>query len=200
MDRVIYLMRHGHIDTGNVKRYIGITDLPLSSKGVEQIIRLKGYFSDIKLEKAYTSSLKRCVQTSEIMLDGRNIQGIALDELKEINMGDWENQPIMYIKEYFKEQYENRGKNLDTFVPPGGESFEQLQKRVLLAFEYINDATRGNVLIIGHAGVNRVILSGLLNFPLKDLFKIDQPYGCINCLRWDRKSSSWQWEQKTLTR
>lgn len=196
MDRVIYLMRHGLIDTGDVKRYIGITDLPLSSKGVEQIIRLKDYFSDIKLEKAYISPLKRCRQTSEILLEGRNIEGIAHNDLKEINMGDWENQPIAYIKEHFKEQYENRGENLDTFAPPGGESFEQLQKRVLPAFESINAATHGNVLIIGHAGVNRVILSSLLNLSLKDLFKIDQPYGCINCLRWDKKSCSWQLEQR----
>lgn len=198
MDRVIYLIRHGQIDTGNEKHYIGITDLPLSSKGIEQIRRLRDYFSDIKLEKVFCSPLKRCMQTSEILLEGRKIKGTVLDELGEINMGDWENQPINYIREHFKEHYEKRGENIDIFVPPGGESFEQLQKRVVPAFEYINDFTTGNVIIIGHAGVNRVILSSLLNLPLKDIFKINQPYGCINCLHWDKESTDWQLKQETF--
>lgn len=36
MDRKIFLIRHGHIDYGNEKRYIGITDLPISNTGIAQ--------------------------------------------------------------------------------------------------------------------------------------------------------------------
>ena len=92
--------------------------------------------------------------------------------------------------------YEKRGSNIDVFIPPGGESFEQLQKRAMTAFEYIAQSTTGNILIISHTGVNRVILSKLLDFPLKDIFKIDQPYGCINKLSLDITGCRWQWEQR----
>lgn len=196
MDRKIFLIRHGQIDYGSKKRYIGITDLPLSNDGIEQVKKLKEYFSGIEIEKAFTSPLKRCMQTADILLEGSNTEEKVLDELKEINMGEWENQTIDYIKGHFHEMYEKRGSNIDVFIPPKGESFEQLQKRAMIAFEYIALNTTGNILIISHAGVNRVILSKLLDFPLKDIFKISQPYGCVNQLSWDITCHRWHWEQK----
>ncbi|HOR84925.1 MAG TPA: histidine phosphatase family protein, partial [Bacillota bacterium] len=60
MDRRIYLLRHGEIDCGKEKRYIGITDLPLNNKGRTQAYRLKDYFSNINMGKAFTSPLIRC--------------------------------------------------------------------------------------------------------------------------------------------
>lgn len=198
MDRKVFLVRHGHIDSGREKRYIGISDLPLSNAGIGQAIRLKEYFSCTELEKAFTSPLKRCLQTAEILLEGRDISTGVIDGLKEINMGAWENKTIDYIRYNFPEQYEKRGANIDTFLPPGGESFLQLEKRAEQAFEYIVGNTAGNILIVSHAGVIRVILSKLLGFSLKDIFKINQPYGCINRLSWDCTSRNWQWEQVQL--
>ncbi len=163
MDRKIFVLRHGQIDYGIEKRYIGITDLPLSNDGIDQVTKLKEYFSGIEIAKAYTSPLKRCRQTAEILLEGSDTDVIVIDELKEINMGEWENKAIDYIKEHFRQMYEMRGASINAFVPPGGESFELLQKRVMPAFEYIVNNTEGNILIIGHAGVNRVILSKLLD-------------------------------------
>lgn len=195
MDRKIYLVRHGQIDCKGEKRYIGITDFPLSPAGIEQVTRQKEYFSHVAIEKAFASPLKRCLQTSEILLEGRSINREVVEELKEIHMGEWENRTIDSIRSCFQELYEKRGINIDTFIPPGGESFEQMQKRVMPAFQSIVENTKGNILVVSHAGVNRVILSTLLKFPLKDIFKINQPYGCINQLNWDRTCRKWQWEQ-----
>ncbi|MFZ5969221.1 MAG: alpha-ribazole phosphatase [Bacillota bacterium] len=193
MDRRIYLVRHGKIDCGEEKRYIGTTDLPLSAAGINQAGKLHDYFSDITIEKVYISPLTRCVQTSEIILGSRNIERVTVEELKEINMGDWEGKSFAYIKSRFPQQYENRGKHIDTFIPPGGESFYQLQQRVMPTFEHIiRRSTAGNILIIAHAGVNRVILSKLLGFPLQEILKVCQPYGCVNELFWDQIHQRWQ--------
>ncbi len=200
MDRKIFLIRHGQIEYGSEKRYIGMTDIPLSNTGIEQVTKLKKFFSGVAIEKAFTSPLKRCMQTAEILLEGSNISWVVVDELREINMGEWENQTLDYIKDHFHEMYDKRGSNIDTFVPPGGESFEQLQKRVMPVFESIALNTTRNTLIISHAGVNRVILSKLFDFPLKEIFKITQPYGCINQLSWDITCHRWQWKQKQISR
>jgi len=40
--------------------------------------------------------------------------------------------------------------------------------------------SEGNLLIIGHAGVNRVILCRLLGTQLANLFRLEQGYGCLN--------------------
>ncbi|MTI57779.1 alpha-ribazole phosphatase [Geosporobacter ferrireducens] len=192
MDKRIYLIRHGKIDVGEEKRYIGITDLPLSSEGINQAGQLSEYFFHISIEKVYVSPLIRCVQTSEIIVGSRNIESVLLEELKEINMGDWEGKSFAYIKNRFPEQYENRGKHIDTFIPPGGESFYQLQQRVMPAFESIIRSTVGNVLVIAHAGVNRVILSNFLGLPLQEILNVYQPYGCVNELFWDQTYQRWQ--------
>jgi broad specificity phosphatase PhoE len=43
----------------------------------------------------------------------------------------------------------------------------------------------GDELIVGHAGVNRVILCHALGIPLANLFQICQDYGCMNILEFD---------------
>ncbi|MEW9122298.1 MAG: alpha-ribazole phosphatase [Thermotaleaceae bacterium] len=192
MDRRIYLIRHGKIQMGREKRYIGITDLPLNAEGINQGKKLHDYFSNITIEKVYTSPLIRCVQTSEIIIGNRNIKSLLVEELKEINMGDWEEKSFEYIKKRFPDQYENRGKHIDTFKVPGGESFYQLYKRVIPVFEELIKITQGNILIVAHAGVNRVILSKLLGFSLQEIMNISQPYGCVNELFWDSLYQKWQ--------
>jgi probable phosphoglycerate mutase len=194
MNRRIYLVRHGEIDCGEEKHYIGITDLPLNDKGRAQADRLKAYFSDIKIDKAYTSPLLRCVQTSEIILEGKTIEAIRVDELQEINLGKWEGKSFDYIKDRFPDQYKKRGMNIDCFIPPGGESFKQLQERVMPVFDEIIRSSDGNILIVAHAGVNRVIISKLMSFPLKDIMSLPQPYGCVNILFMDKTRQNWNYD------
>ena len=114
MVKKIYLVRHGKIDIGGEKRYIGITDIPLDETGKRQAIELRKHFSDIVIDKAYTSPLKRCTETISIVLKGRNIEIEEIDEFKEINMGEWEYRTFAYIKEHFPEEFEKRGVALDS--------------------------------------------------------------------------------------
>lgn len=192
MCREIYLVRHGQIDYGSEKCYIGITDFKLNEAGTQQVKELKKYFADINIDKAYTSPLKRCIETADIILEGSNADRIILDGLMEINMGSWEGLTMNYVKSNFSELYEKRGEYIDTFAPPGGESFKQLQERAVKAFKYITENVEGNAVIVSHAGVNRVILCWLLDIPLKYMFKIKQPYGCINKLSYDGISHTWK--------
>jgi probable phosphoglycerate mutase len=43
----------------------------------------------------------------------------------------------------------------------------------------------GPILVVGHAGVNRVLLCHLLGMPLGNLFRLGQDYGCCNLIRSD---------------
>jgi len=195
MVKQIYLIRHGKTEWNGEKAYIGQTELPLSKEGIEQSEKLKDYFSDIPLGKAYTSPLERCVNTMEIILAGRVIPKILVDELKEINMGDWEGMPFSEIKRTDPEAYEKRGLAIDRFTPPNGESFIDLQQRVMPVFERIvREEPTENILIIGHSGVNRVILSTILGLNLRDILKLSLPYGCVRKVWYDPGKESWTCE------
>ncbi len=85
----VYLLRHGHIDNGSEKRYLGRTDIPLDALGLEQAYVLRDYFKEIPVEIIFTSPLKRCLQTAKILCVGRPIPYHIADAFTEIDMGDW---------------------------------------------------------------------------------------------------------------
>ena len=68
------------------------------------------------------------------------------------------------------------------FRPPGGESFLDLQQRVVPVFEKAVDNAGRNILIVAHAGVNRMILCHLLDIPPGNLFRLSQDWGAMNLI------------------
>lgn len=177
--RNLYLVRHGKPEfPEGTKCCIGWTDLELSSEGRTQIEGLKARFAGETVEKIYTSPLKRCVESAKI-LSGGQIPVEIVEEMKEINMGEWEALPFSRIKELYPEAYEERGRDIVYFKPPGGENFSSCQKRAVAVYERISRESRGNVILLAHAGFNRALISYLENRKLKQLLEIPQEYAGV---------------------
>ena len=191
MVKKVYLLRHGHIENGSEKRYLGRTDIPLDQQGIEQARMLHDYFKTIALDMVFTSPLKRCLQTTEIVCEGKNIHYEKVEAFCEIDMGECENIPMAQIKSAYPELYAKRGEDIEHFTPPHGESFHDLSGRARYAFDAITHHATGTILIIAHAGVNRMILMPILGLTFNDLFSIEQPYACVNELTWDEKRMQW---------
>lgn len=109
----VYLLRHGHVDNGGEKKYLGRTDVPLDALGLEQAQALREYFKTIPLNAVFTSPLKRCVQTAQMIFD----EYLCVEALREIDMGDWDNMPMSHIKSHFPKLYAQRGEDLEYFTP-----------------------------------------------------------------------------------
>lgn len=180
--QAIFLMRHGHIDTAGEKRYIGQTDYTLSRQGQKQAEAWRHMLSDISFTRIFASSLRRSQETATIIAQGRSQEIEILPELNEINLGKWENLSLEEVKNNYPREFDERGRNLAGFHPPAGESFSELQKRVLGVFIRLMEQMRGHLLIIGHASTNRVILCYLLGMPLQNMFRIEQDYGALNII------------------
>lgn len=97
--------------------------------------------------------------------------------LNEINMGEWDGKRFDQIKKQSPKEFEKRGKNIDTYKVPGGESFHDVSCRAVPYFEHCMNTSKKNILIVTHAGVIRVILCHLLKMKLADLFQIKITYG-----------------------
>lgn len=190
--KIIYLIRHGEIGYSGEKAYIGITDIPLSKRGILQAKRLKEYFSSIPIDKIYSSDLIRTVQTSEIITENRNIEIVKLKELREINMGDWEGKTFKEIRAKYPEAFENRMKFIEDFKPSNGESFRECEIRVKEAFDKIITAEEEQIIITAHAGVSRVLLADILGMPLENIFRLQLDYGSINKILFDGRQSKVQ--------
>ncbi len=184
----LYLIRHGDCRRDEVKRYIGQVDLPLNARGRAQARALRKHMAKVPFRRIYASDLKRCLETARIIAgpQGKSIR--RQPQLREIKLGYWDGRPQAKIRQYHPEEYRQRGENLIDFRPPGGESFADLQARVIPAFRELINREQGPVLLIAHAGVNRAILCDLLGRPLDELFALPQPFGCLNII--ERRGTS----------
>jgi probable phosphoglycerate mutase len=180
-DRCIYLLRHAEplLEPGG-RRYIGQTDPPLSPFGIGQAQRWRDCFGDIAMEGFFSSDLQRAAHTARIIAGGRESEVLLLPELRELNLGVWEGFSFDEVRQKDPQGFEQRGLDPAHYRPPGGESFDDLRRRGVPAFERIMAQVVGRVLVVGHAGVNRVILCHLLGVPLAHLFRLGQDYAGLN--------------------
>ena len=95
----IYLIRHGKLYwDDNIKKCIGITDVDLSNEGIIMAQENGHFLEDKNINKIYTSDLKRCKKTAQIISEKLQIPYYIEKELREINMGIWENKSFQYKK------------------------------------------------------------------------------------------------------
>lgn len=183
--RYIYLVRHGELLLKSEKPCcLGVMDVPLAEKGIRQAERLRKYFQDKDIEVIYTSPLIRSLLTAEII--SRDAKKIIIEEnLREIDMGDWDGMSFEEIKLKYPQEYSQRALDLENFSSPGGESFRDCLNRSKKAFLKLVEGSYGNIAIVAHAGVNRALLCWMMARPLKKLFELPQPYGCINIIEYN---------------
>lgn len=180
--RRIYLIRHGEPASPTGERVcLSCTDLPLNQQGREQGEALQAYFANIPLAGVYSSDLLRAKETARFLTP----QVTAAPELRELGVGCWEGLSFREIRERYAEEYALRGENPAEYVMSGGERPADCRDRALNALLRILAETEGDIAVVAHAGVNRLILCDLLGLELREFLTIPQPYGCINCLRED---------------
>ena len=184
----VYLLRHGDSSSDSVRRFIGQSESSLNEAGRLQAEWWHQELAGIPFSGFYCSALQRSIETARIIAQPHHSSVTILPDLNEINLGSWDGMPIAEVKRLFPLEYQLRGADLSGYCPPGGESFADLSARVVPTFEKIIQHSGGNLLIVGHAGVNRVILCHLLGMPLAHLFRLGQEYGCLNILEYSGKS------------
>ena len=179
----IFLLRHGEIQGADgEKRFIGQTDVLLSERGRHQAIWWRQRLADVSLARILSSDLGRCTETAKIIADRRGVAVEALSGLREILLGRWEGMSFRRVKERWPSAFQRRGLNLARFRPPDGESFKDLQQRVIRCFEDVINQAAFPILIVAHAGVNRMILCHVLKIPIESMFCIAQHYGGMNII------------------
>jgi probable phosphoglycerate mutase len=185
----ILLLRHGAVQASTAeKRFIGQMDLPLSAVGRRQARYWHKCLADAPLTRIITSDLSRCMETASIIAAGRSITITPLAGLREIDLGQWDGMRFGQVKQCWPDAYRQRGLQITVFRPPDGESFLDLQKRVVPVFEKAIAHTGKPTLVVAHAGVNRMILCHLLGLPPRNLFRIAQGAGAMNLI--DRRICS----------
>ncbi|MBW2183610.1 MAG: histidine phosphatase family protein [Deltaproteobacteria bacterium] len=179
----LYLARHGETTLSSEFRYVGHMDVDITENGVVQMYKLRDRLKNECLNALYSSDLIRTKKGAEIIASCHDIKPIACEEFREINLGIWEGLTREEIIEKYPDEYRGRLDDLAHAGVKEGESFKDLQKRVMKKLTPVLNELKGkNILLVAHGGVNRVILCDVLKLDLQLLPRIDQTFGCLNII------------------
>lgn len=180
--RTIYLVRHGMPDfPGGTPVCLGRMELPLGQEGLIQAALLREYFRDKPVSAVFCSPRQRTVQTAQAISE----RCTPVEDLREMDVGDWEGLPFSVIREKYPELYRRRGIDPFAMQIPNAEPMRDFRERVLAAFHRLLDSVSGDVVIAAHAGVCRVILCEALGLAWEKLYSIKQSYGGMSILEQD---------------
>ncbi|MCC8069815.1 MAG: histidine phosphatase family protein [Ruminococcus sp.] len=154
------LIRHGFTEANETGMYIGSkTDLPLSKKGKDTLLNYMDEYRYPRVERVYTSPLLRCRQTCDILFPDRQV--IAMDDLKELNFGDFDGKTVDELID--RDDYKHWLKGGLDNAPPNGESIQELVVRSYNALTRIivnmMDEEFSHCAIVTHSGVIKNILT-----------------------------------------
>lgn len=179
----LYLIRHGQVEGFEEKRYNGQADVSLTAEGEAQFGLLQLRFQRKPLKAIYSSDLGRCLIGARRIAAQHDLEVTALAELRELHIGEWEGKTWQQLQAQYPREWQARLDDIVHYRVPGGESLLDMAERVRGALHKIIAAHPGEeVLVVGHGGVNRVILLDAIGAPLECLFHIEQGYGCVNVI------------------
>ncbi|MCA1838955.1 MAG: histidine phosphatase family protein [Actinobacteria bacterium] len=162
------LVRHALTPMTGKKLSGWLPGINLSDEGREQAKATAARLSDIKIDAAFTSPLERCVQTAEIILQGRDMSATILEDLGEIKYGQWEGRSLASL--YKTKAWKQLKSRPADFRFPGGETIREAQVRGMRAIEAIRTKKQGKVvLVFSHADMIRILVAGYLGLAL-DLY------------------------------
>jgi len=178
----VFLVRHGSTILTAEDRFAGATDVPLSEEGREQVRRLSERLSGEQVAAVYASPLGRTMETAAILARPHNLEVRAVDGMREISHGRWEQMTRHEVEEQYPEEAAEWGRDPFTFAPKGGESGLAVTARALPALmEIIRDNIGGRVIVASHKATIRLLLSSLLGFdPRRYRDNLDQSPAALN--------------------
>ena len=150
---MLYVVRHGRTSANASRRLQGRLDLPLDEVGRGQAAALVGVVP--RPSRVVVSPMIRAHQTASVFgiepeVDERwhemsygELEGVGLAEVPPSTWAQWRGDP--------------------TFAPPGGESLDQVSRRVVAACEeLLADAAVRDVVVVTHATPVKIAMAWAL--------------------------------------
>lgn len=171
----IYLVRHGLTEWNVGGRFQGHSDVALAEAGVKQAECLAEHFPAQKIDVIYSSDLQRAASTARCIAKRFGCEVRLTEHLREMNFGAWEGLTFEQITARWPETEQQIFFAPDQLKPPGGETFQEVEKRAAHELERITAAHAGQcVVLVAHGAFLRTILTYVLHMPLRYVWRLKQ--------------------------
>lgn len=181
----LLLIRHAQPDAAAQGRCYGSLDVGLSERGARLARHIARVLDGIHLAAVYTSPRSRAMLTAAQLSAVNELTPTTVNALREIDFGAFEGRRYEDIATEYPDLYAAWMSQPTSVRFPGGESFTDLQARVLAAVATIRRRhTNEIVAIVSHGGVIRTVLADALEMPQEAIFRLEQSYGAISIIDW----------------
>ncbi len=173
----IYITRHGNTEHNKKSLVMGQIDSPLTNRGLDSPLEIAKLIKHISFDHIYSSDLGRAFITAHIIAEKLNKVSILsrAKELREINYGIYANRKKKEVEKECPEYKTNIA-----FIFPEGESYLQVQKRVVAFIKELEKKHKEQtILLITHAGVIRSIITHYKKLNSEEYLKKNIPHEYI---------------------
>ena len=166
----ILLVRHGQTATTGKVLPGRARGLHLSDKGREQADGAAQRIAGLSaVDAVYTSPLERTRETAAPIAVARGLRPVAEKGLLECDFGEWTGASLRRLMR--KREWATVQRAPSTFRFPGGESFTEMQHRIVSALDRLRAAHPGATIVcVSHADPIKAAVAHALGTPL-DLFQ-----------------------------
>lgn len=183
----IYLARHGETEYNRCNQIQGRgIDVSLNDTGLYQAKAIADHLREVELKKIFSSSLKRSIETAEIIAREFGLNVEKYEDLDEMNFGILEGRPITEIETELEALHQNwKSGNVD-YASQEGESPSTVLKRAgNRARAILREHKSANLLFVLHGRLLRILLSDWLQYGLTEMHKVPHSNGALYHIQWD---------------
>ncbi len=179
----LILLRHGQSQWNLENRFTGWIDVPLSAKGEEEARAAGEKLRGRRIDRLYTSVLKRAIDTAQIALQAAGVPTpptMRDQALNERMYGDLQGLNKAEAAKQFGDQQVKIWRRSFDIPPPGGESLADTAARVLPYWEaqILPDLMAGrNVLVAAHGNSLRALVMHLDQLTPAQVLELEIPTG-----------------------
>jgi broad specificity phosphatase PhoE len=182
-----YLVRHGETAENTQMRYLGTSDRPLTDHGKRQSRILAGALSQIPVRIVVSSPLRRAADTAARIGEACGMELRLDSRLAEGSFGSWEGMTRAEVLGLGPEDAARlaRWESDSSCSPPGGESIESVQNRILALVEELAGEYRfESVVLVSHVGPIKALLAAVLDIPLQSTRRLFLDPATISVVEW----------------
>jgi broad specificity phosphatase PhoE/ribonuclease HI len=180
------LLRHGHTRHSVEKRFSGLggDDPPLNERGFTEAAAAARVLGAGQWDVVVASPMLRTRQTAQPLADHLGVDLVIADGLAECSFGDWDGRTFDDVAQSWPAELD-RWLSSTAVAPPGGESFDDVARRVAetrqtLLAQYVGR----RLVLVSHVTPIKCLVGQALAAPVSVLFRMELAPASLTTLRW----------------
>jgi len=182
---LLLLIRHGENDYIKTGKMAGrIPGIHLNERGREQAEALAKALAEVPIKAIYSSPLERAVETATPIATAHRLEVQVEAGLLESDVGKWQGRPWKSIR--LMKAWKIVQHSPSRFRFPEGESFPEMQTRIVTALERIikkHHKPQEIIACVFHADPIKLAISHFLGLPLDHFQRLGCETGSLTALR-----------------